>query len=205
MEQKYSAIVFDLGNVLLPFDYSIILDNFEKVRSGLGKNFADFYKSNYGVHRKFERGDLSEEKFTDTMLNVLDHEVTKQEFYRIYSEIFTVNEELVGKLPILKRKYELVLLSNTNSIHQKYGWGSYSFLSNFDKLVLSHEVLAVKPEEKIYRAVEAFTSVPSDEHFYIDDVLEYVNAAKTLGWHAAQFVGNDALFGEFRRRGIRFE
>ena len=142
------------------------------------------------------------DEFTEILLNVLEHKVSKEKFYEIYSKIFSVNEELVAVMPALKRKYRLVLMSNTNAIHQKYGWESYEFLKYFEKLILSHEVGAVKPEKKIYKAVEAFTGKPSQEHFYIDDILEYISAAKKLGWDAVQFVGNEKLFEEFKRLGI---
>ena len=99
-------------------------------------------------------------------------------------------------------KYKLILLSNTSGIHQKYGWEKYSFIKNFDKLILSHEVGAVKPEEKIYKAVEEFTLEKSETHIFIDDILDYVNAAKTLGWDGIQFVGYENLENEFKLRNI---
>jgi putative hydrolase of the HAD superfamily len=202
MMKKYSVIVFDLGNVLLPFDYNIIIRGFERIEKGLGMKFADYYKNNYEVHRKFERGEYTVEDFTEIMLNVLERKVSREDFYNIYSKIFAVNDRLVAILPALKKNYRLVLLSNTNAIHQKYGWGDYEFLKDFDKLILSHEVAAVKPEAKIYEAVEAFTQEPPQKHLYFDDVLEYVSAARELGWDAVQFVGNDSLFDEFEKRGI---
>ncbi len=204
MRKKYSVIVSDLGNVLLPFDYKNILEKLDTVESGLGQKFAIFYKEHYDIHRKYERGELSSEEFTDIMLDVLDHKVSREEFYSIYSNIFKVNEELVAALPVLKKNYKLVLLSNTNEIHQRYGWQGYAFLKNFDKLILSHEVGAVKPEEKIYRAVEAFTQVPSPEHLYIDDIADYVAGGKKIGWDAVQFVGDRELFAEFDKRGIKW-
>lgn len=167
--------------------------------------FADYYISNYEVHRKFERGEYSEEEFTEIMLGVLDNKVSKDDFYRVYSGLFRVNEELVATLPALKESYRLVVLSNTNTIHRKYGWGNYEFLGNFEKLILSHEVGAVKPEPKIYEAVEAYTGEPPEKHLYTDDISEYVAAARALGWDAVQFVGNRELFGEFRKRGIALD
>ncbi len=205
MKAKYSVIVFDLGNVLLPFDFKDVVQGFEGIEGGLGIKFADFYRSNYDVHRRFERGEYSVEEFTDIMLDVLEHKVDKEKFYAVYSGLFSVNEGLVALLPVLKKNYRLVVLSNTNAIHMKFGWGKYQFLSNFEKLILSHEVGAVKPEEKIYRAVEAYTGVPSEGHLFTDDILEYVNGARSVGWDAVQFKGNDDLISEFRKRGIELD
>ncbi len=187
-QHKYSAIVFDLGNVLIPFDYTPAINKLNQIQTGLGDRFAEFYKSNYSFHRDFERGSIPETSFINKMLEVVDHKIDAETFCRIFSDIFTLNEEVISLLPILKNNYKLFLLSNTNSIHKKYGWQKYEFLKYFDKLILSHEVGSVKPEEKIYRAVEEASGFPSEEHFYIDDIQEYVDAAIKLGWDAVQFV-----------------
>ena len=200
--KKYSAIVFDLGNVLIPFNYDIAIRRLNKVEAGLGDRFIEYYRSHYSVHRDFERGKIPEDVFVDKMLEVLEHKIDAQTFLKYYSDIFTVNEEVVSLLPKLKKNYKLFLLSNTDSIHQKYGWQKYEFLKYFDKLILSHEVGSVKSEEKIYRAVEAASSLPSEEHFFIDDIREYVDAAKIIGWTAVQFTGYGKLIEDFKSYNI---
>ena len=60
----------------------------------------------------------------------------------------------------------------------------------------------MKPEEKIYRAVENVSGHPSNEHFYIDDIQEYVNAAIKIGWDAVQFIDHKTLVGELKERNI---
>jgi putative hydrolase of the HAD superfamily len=203
-EKIIKAIVFDLGNVLVPFDYSIARIKLNAIEENLGEVFLSFYKENYDLHRSFERGDLSEEKFISIMVNVLHNKIDAETFCRIYAEIFTINENVVSLLPELKKNYKLVLLSNTNEIHKKYGWERYGFIKNFAKLILSHEVNAVKPEEKIYKAVEAFTRLLPEEHLFIDDILEYVNEAKNLGWDGIQFLGYENLVEELQKWNIQF-
>ncbi len=199
---KYSIIVFDLGNVLLPFTYTKMIEEFEIVQPGLGEKFKALYHQNYNIHRNFERGELSNNQFLDIMMEWLEHKIDRENFCKLFSHIFTENKELTNLLPILKQKYRLVLLSNTNQIHMEYGWQKFSFLQNFEKMILSHEVKAVKPEEKIFRAVEEFTKEPSANHFFIDDILEYVDGAKNCGWGGAQFVTNQKLLADFKSNGI---
>lgn len=200
--RKYSAIVFDLGNVLIPFDYAPAINKLNLIDQGLGDRFIEFYKSNSYFHRDFERGKISEFDFVSKMLKVVDHKIEPETFCNIYSDIFSLNEEVIALLPILKNNYKLFLLSNTDSLHQKYGWQKYEFLKYFDKLILSHEVGSVKPEEKIYRAVEEASGLPSEEHLYIDDIKEYVDAAKILGWDAVQFVTYENLLTDLKERNI---
>jgi len=202
IQRKYSAIVFDLGNVLLPFDYKFMIDKLDKIKPGLGKYFFDTYFADYDFHRNYESGKISEEKFIERMLEILNHTIDTETFSKFFSEIFEENKEVTALLPELKRKYKLFLLSNTNSIHEKYGWNKCEFLNHFDSLIVSHKIGAVKPEEKIYRAVEKESGFPSEEHIFIDDVEEYVNAAKSLGWDGIQFKSNDYFFDELKKRNI---
>jgi epoxide hydrolase-like predicted phosphatase len=201
-EKRYSVIVFDLGMVLIPYDYNIALKRFEKIEKGLGVNYLTHYKANYETHRQFERGDISEEEFLKKIMIVFDGKVDQETFKKIYSEIFTVNEDVAALLPELKKKYKLMSLSNTNSIHKEYGWKNYGFLKHFDKLILSYKVNAVKPEEKIYRAVEKASDRPPYEHIFIDDVKEYAEAAIKCGWDGIQFTSYEKLVDELNSRKI---
>jgi len=202
IRRKYSAVVFDLGQVLIPFDYNIFISAINKHKNGLGEEFVKNYNTNYEIHRDFERGKISEAYFIGQMLEWLEHKISSEEFIKYWSSIFSVNEDIIALLPELKKNYNIYLLSNTNSIHKKYGYGHYEFLKRFDKLFLSHEVGYIKPEEEIYHAVEKVSGFPSEEHIFIDDVKEYVDAAKNLGWDGIQFVGYDDLIKNFTTRKI---
>lgn len=202
--KKYSAIVFDLGNVLIPFDYSKTIKRINDVEPRLGDQFFKFYKENYHIHRNFERGEITEEDFLTKMLLVLDHRIDAETFCNYYSDIFTLNEDVVSLLPLLKKNFKLYLLSNTDSIHKKYRWEKYDFLKYFDDIVLSFEVGAVKPEEKIYRAVEKASGLTSEQHFYIDDIQEYVDAAKNFGWDAVRFIDYQKLLSDLKERNISY-
>jgi putative hydrolase of the HAD superfamily len=202
VKRKYSAIVFDLGNVLIHFDYNILIEKISRIEPALANKFVEYYRSNYSIHRNFERGFVSEEKFINKMLEVINNRIDANTFCKYYADIFRVNKKVSSLLPILKNNCKLFLLSNTDSIHQKYGWQKYDFLKHFDKLILSYETGAVKPEEKIYRAVEDASGYPSEEHIFIDDVEEYVNAAKKLGWDGIHFSNYNSLVEELKLRDI---
>ena len=202
LNRNFSVIVFDLGNVLLPFDYNKLITKLDKIESGLGERFVEAYFTDYEFHRNFERGNISEENFIKRMLEILNHKIDGDTFCKFYADIFEVNEDVAALLPKLKESYKLMLLSNTDPIHKKYGWEHYDFLQHFDELILSHEVGAVKPEEEIYRAVEKASGAPSEEHIFIDDIEKYVAAAKSLGWDGIHFTNCNSLVKDLRLRGI---
>ncbi len=202
INKKYSAVVFDLGQVILRFDYKYFVEKVNNHKQGIGEKFLELYKKNYHIHRDFERGKIPEEIFTSQMLNYLDSIIDAETFCKYWSDIFSLNEDVAALLPLLKQEYKLYLVSNTNSIHKKYGFQHYEFLKLFDKLFLSHEVGFIKPEKEIYLAVEKESGFPSDEHIFIDDILEYVDAAKQLGWDGIQFKGYDDLIKNLKERNI---
>lgn len=201
-KRKYSAIVFDLGQVLLQFDYKYFVEKVNLHKAGIGDHFLALYKNNYEVHRDFEKGLISEKYFISRMLEYLDHTIDEKTFCKYWSDIFSFNDDVIALLPELKKDYKLYLISNTNSIHKKYGYQNYEFLNLFDKLILSHEVKFIKPEKEIYLEVQKISGFPSGEHIFIDDILEYVDVAKNLGWDGIQFIGYDNLVENFKVRGI---
>jgi len=202
IKRKFSVVVFDLGQVLVRFDYKYFVEKVNKHKAGIGEQFLELYKNNYHIHRDFEKGKISEKDFIASMLNYLDHAIDEETFCRYWSDIFSFNDNVIALLPELKKHYKLYLVSNTNSIHKRYGYQDYEFLKLFDQLFLSHEVKFVKPEEEIYRIVENASGFPSEEHIFIDDILEYVDAAKSIGWDGIQFVGSDDLVNNLMIRNI---
>jgi FMN phosphatase YigB (HAD superfamily) len=201
-KRKYSAIVFDLGQVIVPFDYKYFVEKVNKHKSGIGETFLELYNQNYSIHRDFEKGLITEAVFISKMLDYLDDCIDGETFCKYWSDIFSVDEKVVSLLPELKKRFKLFLISNTNSIHKKYGFEHYEFLKLFDKLFLSHEVGFIKPEKEIYQAVEKVSGFPSEEHIFIDDILEYVNVAKNLNWDGIQFLGYDDLVKNLKARDI---
>jgi len=169
-----------------------------QVENGLGNRFVEKYYNNYNVQQQYERLELSDSEFINILMEWSENKFTEEKLKFIYADLFTENKETTAILPALKGNYKLVLLSNTNFIHQTYGWEKYSFLNNFDKLILSHEVGFTKPDKNIYKAVEHFTQENSENHIFIDDIAEYVLAAQECGWQAIQFTSHEKLIADFQ-------
>ena len=148
--------------------------------------------------KNLEKGKLTEDEFLNMIKSHLNSIIDKITIAKIFSEIFWENSELTKLLPELRKNYKLFLLSNTNIIHRKFGWDHYNFLKNFDKLFLSYEVGFAKPEEEIYQLVIHSIDLNPSEVLYIDDIEEYVNAAKNLGWNAVQFKSNEKLIEDLK-------
>lgn len=198
------ALIFDLGNVLIYFDWKIAESRLNKIRPEIGTQITNFLYENDSIIKNLEKGKLSENEFLEIIKVQIDSSLDKLTIAKIFSEIFWENKELTRLIPEFKKKYRLYLLSNTNIIHRKFGWQHYEFLKHFDKLFLSYELGAIKPEKKIYNSVINSIRLKPDEILYIDDIEEYVETARNLGWNAVQFLSNEKLFKDLKKFGIDF-
>lgn len=63
IKRKFSVVVFDLGQVLVRFDYKYFVEKVNKHKAGIGEQFLELYKNNYHIHRDFEKGKISEKDF----------------------------------------------------------------------------------------------------------------------------------------------
>ena len=63
----------------------------------------------------------------------------------------------------------------------------YPIVHSLDEWILSYEVGAKKPKQKIYDTIFEKTDTARSEVLYIDDIPEYVEAAKTYGLQGLVF------------------
>lgn len=95
-------------------------------------------------------------------------------------------EELVADLEALG--IVCGCLSNTNALHwgPLVGDGTYPALARMQVQVASHRVRSSKPEQAVYRAFERDAGASGAEVAYFDDVAEYVEGGRAMGWRAWQ-------------------
>ena len=195
------AIIFDLGNVIIPFDFKRAYARLEP----LCKYPTDEIRSRLrttGVVQRFETGQMDARCFVQEFSAALDISITYDEFCELWSCIF-LPEPLMPEwlLESLARRYPLLLLSNTNPIHISMVRSNYPLLRHFRDAVLSHEVCAAKPSPQIYREAVRRAGCEAGECFFTDDIQLYVDAARELGMQAVQFQSAAQIESELRARG----
>jgi HAD superfamily hydrolase (TIGR01509 family) len=201
----YKAILFDLGRVLVHFDFGRGYRALEKLGSCPATEIPKRLAPS-GLVERFESGEVEPREFFEQFRRTLDLELEYDHFCAIWSSIFTHALLPESMLEGLARHYRLVLLSNTNAIHFDMIRASYgNLLRHFDDLVLSYEVGAMKPRLEIYEAAIARAQCLPGECFYTDDIPAYIEAAGALGIDAVQFESREQLEREMRARGIVWE
>ena len=200
--KELKTIIFDLGNVLIPFDFRL---GYAGLQSHIDIPAAEIPERirATALVPELESGRMEPRAFVTAFNTALGSQISYETFCGIWSSIFLpetlVPDELVEKL---KRKYRVMVLSNTNAIHFDQVWATYPILRQFDHLILSHEVKALKPEPAIYAAALAEARAEPGECFFTDDIAAYVEGARQAGMQAEQFLGYEKLLGDLRGRGV---
>jgi len=198
------TIFFDLGQVIVPFDlkrgYAALAPHCphppEEIRARIAA--ADLV-------RPFEEGRIPPEQFVRDVSQLLDLAVSYEQFCELWSSIF-LPETLIPESLVkgLARRYRLLLLSNTNAIHYRMIRANYPLMRHFHDQVLSYEVRALKPADRIYQEALRRAGCRPEECFYTDDVPEYVEAAKRHGIDAVRFESAEQLELELKSRGVKW-
>jgi len=198
------AVLLDLGNVIVPVDFSRCHAAFSEVCSFPPQEIPGKLRAT-GLVERFETGRIAPEEFVDEVCGILGMWVSTPQFWEIWSSIFLpqtiIPESLVEGLRRRQRQ-RLLLLSNTNAIHFAMVEERYPLLRHFDGYVLSYQVGAMKPSPAIYREAIARAGCRPEECFFTDDVPQFVEAARQEGMDAVQFKSREQLEADLAARGI---
>lgn len=199
------SIIFDLGRVLIPFDFDRAYARMT-ARCGLTTEQIRERLRAAGIVPEYESGRIESRDFVAQVGKLLDISLGYDEFCEIWSYIF-LPETLVPEsfIQSLHRRYRLVLLSNTNDIHYTMLEQRYPILGHFDAYTLSHKVGAMKPEPEIYADAVGKAQCAPGECFFTDDMPEYVEGARRFGIDAVRFEGYERLQQAMRDRGIEWD
>ena len=196
------GVIFDFGNVISAFDYSIF---FREIGRGANKTpdeLTEAFRAS-GIHREYEKGALSSDEFFDAAAGLFGIPIGKEAFFRAYNGIFTPVEETSALIRRLKGDYRIGLLSNTNAWHYEHTIRTSPVFALFDAVTLSFDVGALKPAEAVYRDIVSKLGIPPGECVYIDDVEDYARGAEKSGMAGIRYVSHAELIRDLASLGVR--
>jgi FMN phosphatase YigB (HAD superfamily) len=192
------VILFDLGNVILPFNHYQIAEKLS--RFSQRKEFQDpqrlfsyLFDFEKGVINDFDVGRVSPPKFFRSIKEHLALSISFKEFIPIWNDIFVEDQEVSKIILSLKERWRLCLLSNTDPLHFNYILSKFPIISNFDKWILSYEVGLKKPAAKIFQKAIEWASIEPEKIIFIDDMKNHVEVAVSLGMHGIHFISAHQL------------
>ena len=199
---KIEAILFDLGKVLIDFNFETGVQALHSACS-ISRTHLDQVLWDADWIQRYERGEISTSEFYNYLCETADLSMDLPAFCETWSSVFLpdliVSEEL---LRILKTKYPLILVSNTNEAHIDFVRSNYRVLEYFDHHIYSYEVGSLKPDRKIFEEAIKISGHPAGALFFTDDRPENISAAAQLGMRAHQFKTEPQLVAALQEAGI---
>lgn len=185
---KPKAYLFDVGNVILAFDFSIAV---EKLRA-FGITHESPLAHIEEIKDRYENGELGNEQFVELAIEQLGFQGTKADFVPIWQQIFELNQPMVTTITQLaEQSYPLHLFSNTNGMHVDHFLSEYEVFNHFKGGIYSHEAKSMKPDLPMYQqAIKRFDLNP-EETLYIDDLPANIETGKSLGFQTHLYDKND--------------
>lgn len=203
MTNQISAIIFDLGNVLLGWDVRrlynrllpdpITVDRFlEEIR------FAE-WNAKQDAGRSFQEG-------VTELSNEFPHYAELIQAYDTYWEesLTGVYHETVEIVRSLKQAdWKLYLLSNFSTEKYELIKHDHEFLDLFDDQIISGEHKTVKPDRAIFDITLKRINRDPWECLFIDDSLANIETANNMGFQTIHFQSPPLLRESLKKLSIK--
>lgn len=195
-----TTLFFDIGNVLLGFDHGLIWRRLAAI-SELSQEGVQQRILTSGLMQLHETGKLSAFEFFHEVQEKaqLPPALLFENFSVLWSDIFWEHKPIIELVTLLQSRYTIFLLSNIGELHWNWLVKQFPIFSRIRCRILSFQVGYTKPTREIYQeALRQSQSLP--EHcVYIDDIQEYVQAARMLGIHGIRYHSPEQLQQTFQQ------
>ncbi len=184
--EKY--IVFDLGGVLMQHNREACQRRLTELFGA--DNMADILghlpngagRIGSLMHR-YELGDCTTDEFMDTLCAIAVPGTSRQEIIEAWNLIHAgIPDRYTHTLYDLRaRGYRLLLLSNNSSLRWQHVLDTAD-MSMFEQFFLSFQMHILKPDIRIYRAVNEYIGSIDSPIMFVDDLEPNRLVAESLGW-----------------------
>ena len=186
---KITTLIFDFGGVLINLNREKALAEFEKIglldTAKLINNFLPV-----DVFMQLEIGELSENDFLEKLITRSIQNPEKEQVKEAFKSFLQdIPKEKLELLLTLKKRFKILMLSNTNPIHfewckkEKFNYKGLNINDFFDKCYLSYEQKTAKPETEIFEIMLKEQNVKAEECLFLDDSPANIATANTLNFN----------------------
>lgn len=178
------TIIFDFGDVFINLDKEGAMNHALKIFK-----LETFSEEMIAFNSFYEQGLISTEEFIEFYLENFP-DLTEEEVLFAWNCI--IKDFPSHRLDFIKnlaseKKYNLILLSNTNTLHIDWIKKEVPFYEEFkncfDAFYLSHEIKLRKPNADIFHFVLTKNNLSPETCLFIDDTEENTETASKLGIH----------------------
>jgi len=184
-------IIFDLGGVLLNIDYQRTEQAF--IQLGI-TNFPEMYSQlkQSTLFDDFETGRIATKEFVAALQQASGIDVSEKDIIHAWnSMLLDFPLRRLQVLQQLRTYYDLLLLSNTNEIHEaafnkilEDERGIANIGAFFDRVYLSHRIGMRKPDVAVFERILEENNLKAEHTLFIDDSPQHVEGARKAGIRA---------------------
>jgi glucose-1-phosphatase len=194
------AVIFDIGRVLVKVDVSRAIAGLSK---GISLGPEELWSAIQADPRwqDWQEGRIAPHDWHLHISKRLGSPLKFNEFRDAWNRSLDPQPIQSGDLfATLARTKKLALLSNTDPIHVAHLEATYEFLQFFPARlrIYSCSVKASKPSPVIFQAALKALKSRASEAVFIDDISEYVEAARSLGLAAIHYQNPIQLRADLR-------
>jgi len=180
------TLIFDFGDVFINLDKEAPYIEMKKL------GIHSFSNEMVEINKRYETGIISTSAFLDFYCKICLN-TSKTELSEAWNSIILDFPEYRLKYIealATSKKYQLILLSNTNDLHIEKVIKNMTierflrFKNCFDAFYLSQEIHLRKPNSDIYNFVLDTHQINPKEILFVDDTKENTESAKKLGIHS---------------------
>jgi len=196
------TVIFDLGNVLIPFNPRWLFRKMLPDEASIDAFFAE---------TDFEAWNLQMDTGLPFAEGIAAHSRKYPHYRPLFEAFFTRWQETVGE-PITEsidifrtlRQNGIRTYALTNFSAETYplAVARFPFLNDFDGTLVSGVEGLIKPDPAIYQLLMQRHAIEPSRAVFIDDRLENVEAAQRVGLHGIHFLEAMALRPELRKLGL---
>lgn len=200
MPQQLRAVIFDIGRVLVRLDIARSLAGLSRGISLSPEEIWSAIQTDPRWH-DWQEGRIAPHDWHLHLTRRLGSPLTFDEFRDAWNRTLDPQPLQSDDLfKTLSKNKRLALLSNTDPIHVAHLESNFSFFQFFPAAnrIYSCAVRASKPSPVIFQAALKAVKTQAAETVFIDDILEYVEAARSLGLHAIQYLNPEQLRTDLR-------
>jgi FMN phosphatase YigB (HAD superfamily) len=196
------AVVFDLGKVLVDFDYAIAAPKIAaRTRMSAGELMHFFMRS--PLLLQYETGLISSQDFYREVSAGTGFAGSFDEFAGFFGDIFDPIESMIQAHALLRsRGMPTYVFSNTNELAIQHVSRCFPFYNTFEGHILSYEHKSMKPDARLYEVVERMSGRRGNSLLYLDDRPENIAAGAARGWQVILHETPEKSRAAFERLGI---
>lgn len=197
-----SAIVFDIGNVLIHWDMALLYNQIFADQASMNRFLAE--TDLFGWNLEQDRGRSWQDAEAELIPRFPHYESQIRAFRGRWHEMVPGAIDGTVEIKARLKALDVPLYAITNFAADTFAETQERFptLKDFIDIVISADEKLVKPDPAIYQVLLERNDLVAETCLFIDDSLPNVEAARSVGMMAHHFQGPDGLGEELRSLGF---